>query len=55
MEDIEKVVLKTPAHQSRASVNGDDLLILIEYARQCEAVIMMMDEDPKKAKEVFKH
>lgn len=53
LDDVERVALKTPARQKKTYVSTDDLLILIEYARQCEAVILMMDDDPSRAKELF--
>ena len=53
IDDLELAVLKTPAKQKTVNVSGEDLLILIEYARQCEYVIMMMDADPQKAKDCF--
>lgn len=54
IDDLELKVLKSPSKSVNVTVSADDLLILIEYARQCESVIMMMDSDPKLAKEVFK-
>jgi hypothetical protein len=51
IDDLELAVLKTPAKQKNVTVSGEDLLILIEYTRQCEYVIKMMDADPKKAKD----
>lgn len=54
IDDLELAVLKTPSKQKTVSVSGEDLLILIEYARQCEYVILMMDGDPQKARDIFK-
>ena len=53
IDDLEISVLKSPQAKQYVSVNGEDLLILIEYARQCEAVILMMDADPKKASKLI--
>lgn len=54
IDDIELAVLKSPSTTTKVPLSVDDVLILVEYARQCEAVILMMDEDPAKAKEVYK-
>lgn len=54
IDDLELKVLKSPVNSTFTSVNGEDLLIVIAYVRQLEAVIMSMDEDPKKAKQMFK-
>lgn len=54
MDDIEVKALKAPSKATNVWVSVDDLLILIEYARQCEAVILMMDDDPRKARELYK-
>lgn len=54
IDDLELKVLKSPANQVNVSVNGEDLLIMIEYARQCEAVILMMDDDPRRARQLYK-
>lgn len=54
MDDLELKVLKSPSSSVNVTVDSEDLLILIEYARQCEAVILMMDADPKKAKQFYK-
>jgi hypothetical protein len=54
IEDLEVKALKSPNKAVTVSVSIDDLLILIEYARQCEAVILMMDNDPRKAREIYK-
>lgn len=54
IDSIEMTVLKTPLHQTKVPIDSNDLLTLIEYARQCEAVILMMDEDPSKAKQSYK-
>jgi hypothetical protein len=53
IDDLELEVLKSPASAVNVSVNAEDLLILIAYARQCEAVILMMDEDPRKARQLY--
>jgi hypothetical protein len=53
IDDLELEVLRTPASQRNVSVSGEDLLILIAYARECEAVILMMDDNPDRAKELF--
>ena len=55
IDDLELRVLKSPSNSVNVTVNGDDLLILIEYARQLEAVINMMDDDPSKARQLYKH
>ncbi len=54
IEDLELKVLRSPANAVNVSVSGEDLLILIEYARQCEAVILMMDGDHKQANKLVK-
>lgn len=54
IDDLELKVLKSPSSAVNVVVNAENLLILIEYARQCEAVILMMDADPKTAKELYK-
>lgn len=53
IDDLELKVLKSPTTASTVTVSGDDLLILVEYARQLEAVITSNDEDPKKARQLF--
>jgi hypothetical protein len=55
IDDLELKVLKSPSNAVNVTVNGEDLLILVEYARQLEAVIKMMDDDPSKARQLFKH
>lgn len=55
IDDLELKVLKSPTNSVNVSVNGEDLLILVEYARQLEAVIKMMDDDPSKARQLYKH
>jgi hypothetical protein len=54
IDDLELVVLKSPSKSVNVSVSSDDLLILIEYARQCESILMSLDSDPKMAKEYYK-
>jgi hypothetical protein len=54
IDDMELKVLKSPTSSVNVSVNGEDLLILIEYARQCEGIILSIDADPKKAKQFYK-
>jgi hypothetical protein len=53
IEDLELVVLKSPVNAKNVSVNAEDLLILIEYARQCEAVILMNDGDLRTARQLL--
>ena len=53
IDDLELVVLKTPAMKKNVTVSGEDLLILVAYARELEAVILMMDDNPDRAKELF--
>lgn len=53
IDDLELKVLKSPSSAKTVSVNAEDLLILIEYARQLEAVVLMMDGDPASAKVVI--
>lgn len=55
IDDLELRVLKSNSNATNVMVNGDDLLILIEYARQLEAVIHSIDDDPAKARQLFKH
>jgi hypothetical protein len=55
IDDLELRVLKSPSNSINVVVNGDDLLILIEYARQLEAVINMMDDDPSRARQLYKN
>lgn len=54
VDDLELKVLKS-ASGANVYVNGEDLLILVEYCRQLEAVIKMMDGDPSQAKQLYKH
>jgi hypothetical protein len=54
IDDLELKVLKSN-NSRNVYVNSDDLLILVEYARQLEAVINMMDDDPSKARQLYKH
>lgn len=54
IEDLELKVLKSAANAMNVSVPGEDLLILIEYARQLEAVVLMMDGDHKQASKLVK-
>jgi hypothetical protein len=54
VDDLELKVLKSSSG-ANVHVNGEDLLILIEYTRQLEAVINMMDGDPSQAKQLYKH
>jgi hypothetical protein len=54
IDDLELKALKSPTKAVTVNVSIDDLLILIEYARQCEAVIMSIDEDPLKAREHYR-
>lgn len=54
VEDLELKVLKSTSG-ANVYINGEDLLILIEYTRQLEAVIHMMDGDPSQAKQLYKH
>lgn len=53
IDDLELKVLKSPVNAVMTNVNGEDLLILVEYARQLEAVILSIDEDPKKAQQLY--
>ncbi len=55
IDDLELKVLKSTSGVANVYVNGEDLLILIEYTRQLEAVIQMMDGDPSQAKQLYKH
>jgi hypothetical protein len=55
IDDLELKVLKSTNNSNSVWVNGDDLLVLLEYARQLEAVINMMDDDPSKARQLYKH
>lgn len=54
IEDLELKVLKSPAKAVTVTVSAEDLLILIEYARQLEAVVKMMDGDPKQANKLVR-
>lgn len=54
IEDLELKVLKSPANAVTTNVPAEDLLILIEYARQLEAIVKMMDGDPKQANKLVK-
>lgn len=54
IDDLEIKALKSPVKAVTVNVSIDDLLILIEYARQCEAVIMSIDADPRQAREHYK-
>jgi len=51
IDDLELKVLKTSA--SNVNVSSDDLLILVEYARQLEAVVSSDGDDPHNAKQLF--
>lgn len=53
IDDIELRVLMGPTNATTATVNADDLLILVEYARQLEFVIQSIDDDPKKARQLY--
>jgi hypothetical protein len=53
IDDLELKVLKSPVNTVMVNVNGEDLLILVEYARQLESVILSNDEDPKKAQQLY--
>lgn len=55
IDDLELRVLKSGSNSINVTVNGDDLLILIEYTRQLEAVIKMMDDDPSRARQLYKN
>lgn len=55
IDDLELKVLKSTNNSNSVWVNGDDLLILLEYTRQLEAVIKMMDDDPSRARQLYKH
>ena len=53
IEDLELKVLTSPVNATTVTVSGEDILILVEYARQLEAVIISNDDDPKKARQLF--
>lgn len=53
IEDLELKVLMSPVDSVMVDVNGEDLLILIEYARQMESIIVSDGQDPKKAKQLY--
>lgn len=54
IDDLELKVLKSPVNSTLVNVDGEDLLILVEYTRQLEAVVLSNDEDPRKARQLFK-
>lgn len=49
IDALELKVLMSPTNSTTTTVDGGELLILVEYARQLEAVINSIDQDPKKA------
>jgi hypothetical protein len=55
IDDLELRALKSSPNSVNVVINSEDLLILVEYARQLEAVIKMMDDDPSRARQLYKH
>lgn len=53
VEELELEVLAQPIIKKKVTVDSTSLLILIEYARQCEFVIEMMDSNPLEARKLL--